>query len=197
MSETKTIPSPVAPLERKEWSKEFSHREVTIKGLPYLFSGKIEVQGDKKNITLWLHIPHWIEGAMKLRNSANAPWALRKEGQIGMIHAIRGAQADLITSGRMTSFTEWIEEGSPYCAPSRREGMGVGSFLLDNLLAIADMNGWTFSAFASTDGRLDDADVTAWLGRRGLEHKKGGFIREPKAVDKSQEIVKILSEEQS
>jgi len=39
---------------------------------------------------------------------------------------------------------------------------------MDNALAYADAKGWKVTAFAATDGTLDDNDMYNWLERKGF-----------------------------
>lgn len=164
-----------------EGIEEFSEH-IEFDGLPYIFKGR--VSRNTKNVDLFLYIPNWKEEVAKIPKNPTTPYHLIHDGEIGIISL--GASGDKTADtvmGRVRSHAGWLSEDSKY------RNAHIGRFMMDNLLAITDMNKWSVSAFPYTDGRLSDDDVLDWLNRKGFDELG---IRKPQQVEENQPVVKIL-----
>ncbi len=149
-------------------------REVRIGGLPYIFDAKISASVDAKDIWLQLYVPEVELGDERLA---------------GFVHAIDGGHTDVRLSGRIRSYTAEIPPNSKYS-----DARGIGRFLMSNLLALCDMNGWTMkTTIAATEptspGRPGDLDIDDWMSRLGFDDNG---VRAPGQPDPEAEIVKEL-----
>ena len=169
-----------------EHTKEFSSM-VEIDGLPFVFKGKIDE--DKKDIYLSVLLPTENEDIKRVSNKAGMPHSLMAYGEVGYIAAgvAEGKESELYIS-RVRSHAGWLPPDSKY------RNAHIGRFLMDNLLALADMRGWKMSAFAYTDGRLSNEDVNAWLERKGFSPsaESSELVRQPQESDSKQPIVRLL-----
>src|SRR4030042_4853697 len=162
--------------------------DVEIEGLPYIFKGKTPKTPEDFEFTI--HIPNWKEKLDNIKEkiaTGELPFRLEltsfehSQGEIAYLHAAPGKKADLYIQ-RVRSNT-WLLKGTPY-----ENARGLGRFLLNNLLTLADIRGWSLTAFAYTDGRLTDSDVYEWLARKGFDtdFTKGDPVRQPQNPDLSQ-----------
>lgn len=178
-----TSPNPPTPEEPKP--KEFSVN-VTIKGLPYIFKGNIPEGPDPSEINWGIYIPYWKALVPKMRNNWGS--AFDHKGEIAYVSAsgqkgIKGEKELYIS--RIRSDTWVLPKDSRYY-----DAKGLGQFLMNNLLTLADMKGWQASAMLHPEGRLDDHEMRKWMTRKGFD---GQTRRKPQAPDMTQVITQIMS----
>ncbi len=180
--------------EPKETDSTFS-LDVEIAGLPYVFTGKIPPTPE--DLTFTLHHPNWQEEVRRLNDLATKKggWTLElssfehDQGEIAYLHAnpTRKQGADIYLE-RVRS-NSWLLRESPY-----EDAEGLGRFLMDNFLTLADVRRWTVRAWPEASGRLSQRDLLRWLEREGFEEGHGSdLLRRPRQPDLSQPIAKLLS----
>lgn len=153
MSEAAHIGGEGAPIQ------EFS-KEVEIGGLSYIFKGT--VNGITKEVSLNLLVPPGEETGEKV-----------SDGVIGYVNASEIPEADLYIE-KIQSFSDVLPSGSKYF-----DVQGIGRFLMDHLLSIADARGWSVAGFPYTNGRLDNREVSDWMERKGFTDTKGDYMIRP------------------
>jgi hypothetical protein len=113
----------------------------------------------------------------------------RHQGEIGFIVLDKGEVAD--TFIRNIQSATWImPEDSPYFEAHR-----IGSFLLNNLLALADLRKWSVSAKPLPYGRtnMDLQGLRGWYLKKGFVDDGGqGMVRAPQQPDMTQAITQIV-----
>jgi len=167
---------------RSPEGKTAFEEHVEYEGLPYLFKGDLDIP--EKDVSLELYISNWKDEIDKIPNNIGAPWELMHEGMIGSISLSPNSGDHGETyMDRVRSHTQWLPVDSKY------RNAHVGRFMMDNLLAIADMNGWSMYAFPYADGKLSNEDVLQWLARKGFDMDGE---RKAQQADAGQPILKIL-----
>lgn len=191
-SEHKPPPSPES-LNSKPFSLG-----VTIKDLPYTFAGTIP-QKPSDDFIWKIHVPSWKEISPLVhpdfRRSSQFD-QFETTGQIGALY-VNGVKDILepLYLSKLESNAELFPEDSPY-----HEARGIGGFLLNQLLALADARGLSIEAYIQAEGRLSDQDMKRWFNNVGFsynEHGGGDFIRKPAAPDFTQPIMSLLQAEAS
>lgn len=187
----KTAPSPEAPTK-----KEFS-LDVEIEGRPFIFKGSIPEKPD--SFALSIHVPDWQQELEKIKiyvrdNKLLSPGSeltsfSYNDGEIAYIDVTKSDIADLYIQ-RIRSSSWILPPESKY-----HETRGLGRFLMNNLLTLADIKRWSITAFPYTDGKLTDDDVRNWLLRKSFAYdKEKGYelIRRPQSSpDMTQAIAHI------
>lgn len=79
--------------------------------------------------------------------------------------------------------------------PHYRDALGVGSFLLDNFLELADIKGWrvTLVSLYTGVGRLKQEKLDSWYRKRGFVAHHETMIREPQPPSGQTEIARITN----
>lgn len=150
--------SEVPPIEKGASIQE-SSRQVQIEGLPFLFKETIDEKN--KEVSLNLVLP---SGAEEKKFN---------DGIIGYAYASQIPEADLYIE-KIQSLSDTLPPESKY-----HDVQGIGRFLMDNLLSVADMRGWSIAGFPYTNGRLDNSEVAAWMVRKGFTENKGDYMIRP------------------
>ncbi|MDO8452255.1 MAG: hypothetical protein Q7S79_00730 [bacterium] len=184
------------PVVESAKQKEFS-MDVEIDGLPYIFKGT--VPDNPEGIILSLHVPNWEKELDKIRKKIASGEMFPGpevntfrlyQGRIGFINLTPHDKpaADLHIE-RIRSNTWIVPKDSPYY-----DVHGLGRFLMNNMLTLADVKGWSIEGSPYTDGRLTDEHVYSWLQRKGFkDNKKGELVRQPQKPDTTQSIYVCLS----
>lgn len=167
--------------------KEFSVN-VKIKGLLYIFEGTIPQTQDPSGFSWKVHIPYYRGLAPKMSDGRNFA---DNKGRVGAIYGdatkpVMGKKA--ISIGKIETDTSILPKDSPYY-----DARGIGHFLMDNFLALADIKGWTVTALLQPNGRLSYREMEAWVRRKGFSSKTAPLHRDPQKPDMSQVIAQILS----
>lgn len=201
----------VAPTQELSQPEPLHFRqEVTIKGLPYIFEGDIPQQ--PANFKWSVSVPDWerqkvgVEERIKKGEiNPNIEDHLTMYdlggGRVGILHIKRVDPKDNAFSvgiSLIASHTTELSEGLGYHKAKR-----IGSFLLDNLCALADIKGWRIYLEPSDRGwGLSQMQLINWYRRKGFDFNYkfakesrdtfGLMQREPKEPDKTQVVAGIL-----
>ncbi len=180
-------------------------REVAIKGLPYIFEGELPPHIGR---LLWvLRVPNWQEQAVRMRELimsgdlsssifGHIEEQLRDPNAVasvdfGSIEEEDGKEKALYLT-YIRTMTSMLPQEYGY-----KSARGLGSFLLDNLNALADSkNLRVYLNPSARDGGMDDSELTHWYYRHGYTktNRKWGFQRDPQTPDPQQVISQILNE---
>ncbi len=179
------------PAETEKGAKIITFQEnVEIEKLPYIFRGKIPDR--PAGFKLSVHLPNWqaaLDSIKKRKIQVNDTLMFEwNEGEIGFVQVGHpGYDKEIDLNIRKIRSSTWIlPEESPY-----HDARGIGRFLMNNLLALVDVKGWTVQAVPMTDGRLQQLDMVNWLERKGFEPTEHA-VRKSQRPDESQVIVGIL-----
>lgn len=187
-SEQRPPHSPENPL-----SKPFA-LDVAIKGRQYIFAGTLP-QRPSDSFAWRIHIPTWQEMAPLVspdfRRSSEFQ-NFETTGEIGMLEVdgLIETNRDILYLAKIRSNSEMLPLGTPY-----HESRGIGSFLLQQLLTLADAKGLFVEAYIQAEGRLSDYDMKKWFKKVGFSYDENGggdFIRPPQTPDLTQPIATIL-----
>lgn len=204
---SETIPS-VA--EQKNADPTKFRIEVSIKGLPYIFEGVVP---EEPNSFEWtVSVPDAEEQAAKVEELvATGQYSgfmigdLKSkglgDGKVGIIQPRKVMPKDGVLSvrpGVIRTDTAYIPKESPY-----HNANGVGSFLLDNLCALADYKGWRiYLNPVDRGGKLFQHELYAWYQGRGFldnyqlpEETRAEYLpmmRWPQEPDSSQPILSVI-----
>lgn len=205
------------PKEQNITEQLHFRQDIIINGLPYIFEGDVPEEPDTFE---WLvSLPNWDELGPKVEAMLGDLEANPRFGTINPRY-VRGLGSYHLGNGRVGTIqirkvdpsdnalsigiahvqteTSYLPEDSGY-----KNASGIGSFLLDNLAALADTKKWRIYIFPDDrGGRLNQAELYKWYRRRGFEddykfpeesrHDFGGMQRWPKEPDISQVIATIL-----
>ncbi|OGE25979.1 hypothetical protein A3H85_02940 [Candidatus Daviesbacteria bacterium RIFCSPLOWO2_02_FULL_40_8] len=197
-------------IQEKEAPKPLHFRqEVAVKDLPYIFEGDIPVK--PADFEWSVSVPNW-------EDQKSAAEEMMKKGEIapGFDHWL---ESHKLGNGRV-GVLEINNLDTPDHVPAIRVDMiqtetahlpekfgynnaeGVGSFLLDNLCALADLNGWRiYLNPVDKGGKLTQGPLYSWYKRRGFDDPykfpkgsdyDGDMQRWPKQPDISQPIISIV-----
>lgn len=190
------------------------HREVVIDGRKYNFDGT--VPQDPGEFEWSVSVPDWEKEKPKLLETIRKNYMrsdlhnwLRQQnldnGRVGVIEIDKMTPPPdnfpSIALGIVKTFTLHLSEELGY-----HKAKGVGSFLLDNLCALADAKGWRIYLNAvQRDWGLSQEELVRWYKKRGFKeeykfppetHTDYYEQRHPQEPDTSQEILSILQESQ-
>ncbi len=196
-------------IPQKEEKIPFS-REVKIRGKKYIFDGEIPKELDHFN---WcLRVPNWEVQKKKLeeliakgeRSSSVFENLQLASGEISF-HPWNGAVAGITVDPAESETDEkamLVVGIQTMTSPlpdeyGYRNARGLGSFLLDNLGALADYRGWKIYLDPSAHGAgLSGGELDQWYVRHGYSRSTSnrvhGFQRDPQTPDNRQVISKIL-----
>jgi hypothetical protein len=117
-------------------------------------------------------------------------------GRVGRIsvHQAKAGESNAIWLNRVETATEYLPHDSVYFGAH-----GIGSFMLDNLCALADTRGWTiYGNPEDRGGRLNQGELWEWYQKRGFEDNltdaPGGAVRYPREPDSTQVINTVLTQ---
>jgi len=180
---------------------------VEIDGLNYFFEG--EISSETGHFEWNIRVPNWQEQIAKIEEDIKAGGVSaalrailgtlkRKKGSVGEIdiHLTR----DHIQLAHIGTSTWAMPAELGY-----QNARGVGGFLLENFLTLADIKGLPAFLIYYPDGSspLSDKETTEWYQRHGFQwihdvpdEKKlpknyGDMVRLPRQADLSQPIAKI------
>lgn len=176
---------------------------IAIGELPYIFEG--DVPSEPADFGWSVIVPHWeviqpkVVEILKMGEvNPRFEWFSEENlsiGRVGVLKAEKIISADQIPSIgilAIQSETSHLPTDSGY-----RNARGIGSFLLDNLCALADIHQWRiFLRPYDRGGRLTQSDLYKWYRKRGFEQagreNYGSLQRFPRETETSQAIAKII-----
>lgn len=190
-------------------------REVEIRGKKYIFDGTIPKE--PTHFKWYLRVPNWEEQKKKLEEQIAKgeistslferiqlamegatfdPWTGAVASVIVAPDVSKDGKTDLLLNHIQTMARVLPEEYGYRGAP------GLGSFLLDNLGALADHSGWRIYLNPSArESGLDGYNLAKWYERHGYVYpsadSSNGFQRNPQPPNQNLAISKILQEKQS
>src|ERR1035437_7849817 len=159
---------------------------VEIEGLSYIFRGTLPVARD--SFRLSIHVPDWEARLREIHTAGQTNSGLELQnfeenhGEIGSVALCRWPAAD-IHIRKIQSATWIMSKSSPYF-----DVHGVGRFLMNNLLAFADLKEWSVSADPRPDGRMDKVSLCNWYKRKGFVDFVECMVRYPQQPDMTQAI---------
>lgn len=169
--------------------------DVDIEGLPFVFKGKTPEKPD--SFILSVHIPErekellFIEPKVKRTDPFfyDGLFLFKQDGLVGYIEIGRSSIVGGININQTKSYLGEFPTESRY-----HGGRGVGRFLTDNLLTLADFRGWSIVSIPEPEGRLSRNNLIEWAKRKGYvyDEKKEKFIRQPQKPDMRQAIARVL-----
>jgi|GEM_PF-3119416 len=203
-----------ADAERRQTGPTQFKLDAIIGGLPYVFEGTIPSEPNGFNLVVSLPPSEWdrlspeVEHAIaENRYYAGQYQKLRQalrlgDGKVGSVWVSSAETKDgapAIGISRIQTDSRYLPEDSEYHAAK-----GVGSFLLDNLCALADAKGWRiYLEPLERDGRLTGEDLIEWYERKGFifpdtaetEHFRASFgsmVRLPQSPTAAQPIAEFM-----
>jgi hypothetical protein len=192
--ESPTISSP-----EREKLAEFS-LNIEIGNLPFIFKGSIPEKPAAFSFSI--HVPNWQQEKTMIDKYVKDNGFFRSielgsfvdnNGEVAYVDVTQSEIADLYIQ-KIKSSAGIFPPGSRY-----HEAEGLGRFLMNNLLTLADIKKWSVTAFPYADGRLTNDDVRDWLLRKNFAYneKKGyELIREPQpSPDMTQVIATVLKKD--
>ena len=189
--------------------------DVQIGELPYILQGETPEEPTAFSLVVSLPGQAWkdVEPKIEKEVSSNSWFASQYhrltqglhlgEGRVGSVWVSPENSPDDVPSilvDRIQTDNRYLPDGNEY-----HNAKGVGSFILDNLCALADARRWRiYLVPLERDGRLTGTDLNDWYERRGFKfsdvdthHMYGrsadSMMRLPKEPDTSQPILKALS----
>lgn len=150
--------------------------DTDIRGLPYVFEGVVPDEPSKFS---WrVRLPEWSDNLQEsyeeLRDGVYGATIKRLEGnhlgngKVGHLNALSALPADdqpSLVLGMIRTNTEYLPRQS-----SHFRARGVGSFLLDNLCALADANDWRlYLEPVDMDGSMPQEELYFWYQGRGFK----------------------------
>jgi len=174
-------------------SSEFSI-PVEIEGLPYIFKGTLPENPSSFRFTI--HVPDW-EARLREIKAAKQIYLFGSEfqdfegneGQVGYVALSRSTSGADIHIRKIKSATWVMPRESSYF-----DAHGVGSFLMNNLCAFADLKNWSISAepYPEGGGRLDIGDIYQWNIKKGFVDSDRAMVRSPQRPDMAQAIAQVV-----
>lgn len=203
MPEGEQITPPISP--EGESPLRF-RQEVTIKDKPYIFEGAIPT---KPGDFMWhLRLPNWEDQKAKMQESmakgelsrSMFDIAAQELGDRNAVAAVFCDEAES-TDGKIDlvlSYVRTMTSMLPEEYGYKRAG-GLGTFLLDNINALADNKGWRVYLDPTVKGAgLDGNQLVQWYDRHGYKRTTDSNIhilqRNPQTPDSTQVISQILQE---
>lgn len=178
-------------ISSSERMREFSEN-IEIEGLPYIFRGAISIP--KKLVNLSLRMPSVDGDVARLMIEHGVPKEYARDGVIGYVaaHKSQNTVADIYITG-IRSYTDKLPEDLQY------HHARIGRFLMDNLLALADIRGWKVEAIPASEGRLSNRDLYSWLQNKGFSTPELSpvVVRQPQEPDMIQPIAKHIKAKNS
>jgi hypothetical protein len=165
---------------------------VLIKNLPYSFTGVIP-EDPTEDFGWTIHIPSFAELTPRVNSDfRRSPEfdTFRTTGEIGKISVDGTKQTEAkLYLAKIHTYSEIPPSDSPY-----GNALGIGSFLMNQLVALADARKLSIGAYIQPEGRLSHEAMHAWFRRLGFEQdpSEGALLRRPQQLDASQPIVTIL-----
>lgn len=198
-------------IQEKEIKKPLHfRREVTIKGLNYVFEG--DIPQEPTDFEWSVSVPNWQEQEPKFKKKM-------KKGEIDPFfsgylegHKLGGGRVGFLKITKVEppdkSYSVGIDmiESQTVHLPKEfgyNQAEGIGSFLLDNLCTLTDLKKWKiYIEPMDKGGKLSQSSLYQWYKKRGFEHAYkfpkethdsfGGMQRQPRMPDESQVILNIL-----
>jgi hypothetical protein len=184
--------------------------EVDIKGLPYIFEGN--VPNDPTDFKWTVSVPNWEEQKAKAeevltQGKINPNWVRELpahdlgEGRVGALKVTKVDPAD----GGKSLGIDMVETATVYLPKELGyyNAEGIGSFLLDNLCAFADIKKWRiYLQPVDKGGNLTQDKIYNWYKKRGFQpafkfpkesrDNFGEMQRRPTEPDVTQAIAKVI-----
>lgn len=186
--------------ERKTDETKHFRLPVDIKGLPYIFEGEVPEEPSTFEWSISATAPP--EGSLQPNGVMVVSYLGLEDGEVANVDVKEGKPADQAPSIGISMITS-----EPRYLQGYENAEGVGSFLLDQVCALADLKKWrVYLEPVDKGGKLRQHELYAWYRRRGftdygdyskelrdsLRDSRYGMLRLPQEADISQPITSVL-----